>query len=70
MGATITEVGISDTTNAINTHALITDAEGNPLSITKTDIDVVVIYATVFIEFKNKSANTIFYDFPTGNYLL
>jgi hypothetical protein len=70
VGATITEVGISDTTNAINTHALITDAEGNPLSITKTDIDVVVIYATVFIEFKNKSANTIFYDFPTGNYLL
>jgi hypothetical protein len=70
VGKTITEVGISDTTNAINTHALITDAEGNPLSITKTDIDVVVIYATVFIELQNKDTNVYFNRLPTGNKLL
>ena len=67
---TITEVGISETTTAINTHALITDSEGNPLSITKTDIDVVIIYATVFIEFQNKSDNIYFTNFPNNNELL
>lgn len=49
-GKTFTEVGISESTSAINTHALIKDAEGNPLSITKTDIDVITIYATIFFE--------------------
>ena len=52
-GNTITEVGISDTTTNINTHAMITDAEGNPLSIDKTDLRIVDIYATAFIEIPN-----------------
>lgn len=53
VGETLTEVGIaySGTTTHLLTHALIKDAEGNPLSISKTDLDVVVIYATVFVSF-------------------
>lgn len=53
-----TEVGIaygSTNTNLV-THALIKDSEGNPLSLTKTNLDVLVIYATVFIEFNEVSS--------------
>ncbi len=52
-GNTITEVGISNDTTDINTHAMITDAEGDPLSIVKSDLVIVDIYATVFIEIPN-----------------
>lgn len=47
-GQTIREVGISDTTININTHAFIADSEGNPLEIVKTDTKIVDIYATVY----------------------
>lgn len=69
--STITEVGISEDTTSINTHARITDAEGNPLSITKNDLMVVDIYATVFIEIPNVDSG-LFYgsngwrDYLTG----
>lgn len=66
VGRTITEVGISEATNAINTHALIKDAEGNPLSITKTDIDVITIYATVFIELQDANDIT-FSKYPSNS---
>lgn len=49
----IREVGISDSTNTsgtLNTHALVKDSEGNPISIYKTNIDKIEIYATVYIE--------------------
>lgn len=65
VGITITEVGVSEVTNAINTHALIKDAEGNPLSITKKDIDVIIIYATIFIELSDANKIT-FSKFPTN----
>lgn len=50
-GYKFTEVGISDTTTNINTHALITDAEGNPLEMeTKTELMIIDIYSTVYVE--------------------
>lgn len=49
-GNLITEVGISDTTTQVNTHALLTDAEGNPLSIEKNETTIIDIFATVYIE--------------------
>lgn len=72
VGQTITEVGISEATNAINTHALIKDAEGNPLSITKTDLDVLIIYATVFIELQDANDVTFskFIDNTLVNYFV
>lgn len=56
VGQNITEVGVAygDATNYLVTHAMIKDAEGNPLSINKTDLDVIEIYATVFITFDEK----------------
>lgn len=50
-GNILTEVGISETTTNINTHAMITDAEGNQLTIEKTSVRIIDIYATVFAEF-------------------
>ncbi len=51
VGQTITEVGVAygSTASYLVTHAMIKDAEGNPLSIDKTDIDVIEIYSTVFV---------------------
>ncbi len=48
---TITEVGVAygSTESNLVTHAMLKDAEGNPLSINKTDIDVIEIYSTVFV---------------------
>jgi len=72
VGETITEVGISYNSSEgyLVTHAILKDSEGQPIAITKTDTDVVTIYATVFfslgsinpdVEFINVSYN-IFYD--------
>ena len=53
VGQTITEVGIArgSASSYLMTHAMIKDAEGNPISITKTDTEVVTIYATVYVTF-------------------
>lgn len=52
VGEIITEVGIgaSATVTSLVTHALLEDAEGNPISLEKTDTMVVTIYATVYAD--------------------
>lgn len=52
VGETITEVGLScgSAANTLATHAMIKDAEGNPISITKGEFDQVSIFATVYYE--------------------
>lgn len=49
----LTEVGlaISGNNNGLVTHALFTDSENNPITITKTNVDRLTITATVFAEF-------------------
>ena len=71
VGQTITEVGIafgSANTNLV-THAMIKDAEGNPLSLTKTDVDVVEIYATVFITLSTEHTNFNFHTVGSNRML-
>jgi hypothetical protein len=53
VGQNLTEVGIAYGTGSSNlvTHAMLKDAEGNPISILKTGTDVVTIFATVFVTF-------------------
>jgi len=68
-GSTITEVGISNETTNVNTHAMITDAEGNSLSITKNSLMVVDIYATVFIEIPNVDSGLFYIDNGWRDYL-
>ena len=71
VGETLTEVGIGFGSGAteVVTHAMIKDAEGNPLSLTKTSIDVVTIYATVFVTFMSGSSEIDFYT-DTDNKLM
>lgn len=68
-GQTIREVGISDTTTDINTHALITDSEGNPLEVEKTDLKIIDIYATVFVEVYSVDSGCFFYGNGLRDYL-
>ena len=52
VGKNLTEVGIfgSDGTT-LCTHAMLQDMNGNPVSILKTDTDIINVYATVFCHF-------------------
>lgn len=51
VGKIITEVGLS-ATSGLGTHALLKDAEGNPISIgPKTDTQEITIYSTLFFTF-------------------
>ena len=68
-GQTIREVGISETTTNINTHALITDSEGNPLSVDKTSLKIIDIYATVFVEVYSVDSGCFFYANGLRDYL-
>ena len=68
-GSIITEIGISDTTTEINTHAMITDAEGNPLSVEKTSLRIIDLYATVFISIYDVDSGLFFYNDNLRNYL-
>ena len=69
----ITEVGIafSGATPALVTHAMLKDSEGNPISILKTDTDVVTIYATVFVTLNESPyENLIYSGLPNNNLLI
>lgn len=75
VGETLTEVGIGYDTTHCATHALLQDMNGNPISITKTDTDVIKIYATVFVHWPadgwyNGSINTTSgYGYTTHGFL-
>lgn len=51
VGSVLTEVGVGTDSAAINTHAMLKDMNGNPVSITKTNVDIITIYATVYAYF-------------------
>lgn len=48
---TITEVGIGYSATGLATHAMLEDMNGNPISITKTNTDIINIYATIYLHF-------------------
>jgi hypothetical protein len=70
VGQTFTEVGISNSTTNILTHALIKDSEGNNISLTKTALDLLVIHATVYITLSDKTDRVRFNPDLTNNSLL
>lgn len=51
VGVTITEVGLAagSGSSTLTTHAMLQDMNGNPISIAKTDTDIINIYATVYL---------------------
>lgn len=66
VGKTISEVGIGTSTK-IYTHAMLTDMNGNAISIEKTSTDIINIYATVYVHFDgtgfdNGSLRVDYYD--------
>lgn len=70
VGSTFREVGVaygSASTNLV-THAMIKDSEGNPLTLTKTALDVLIIYATVYITFSD--GDTVFANSAYRNTLV
>jgi len=72
VGFKISEVGIafdSDVSSLV-THAMLKDSEGNAISITKKDTDVVTIYATVFITFINNLSELKLIGMPNNNQLI
>ena len=56
-GETITEVGIRGT--RLHTHAMLTDAEGQNISITKNSNMIITIYATFFVTLELGSNETL-----------
>lgn len=53
VGSTFTEIGIAKSTTSTHlmTHAVLKDMNGNPVSILKTDTDIITFYATVYLRF-------------------
>lgn len=53
VGVTITEVGIGyeSDSSTLCTHAMLKDMNGNPISIVKTDTDIINIFATIFVHY-------------------
>lgn len=51
VGVNLTEVGLAanEGNGYLTTHAMLQDMNGNPISIQKTDTDVITIYSTVYI---------------------
>ena len=68
VGRTITEVGIypGSSNDNLCTHAMLEDMNGNPISITKTETDIIKIYATVFAHWNPSGENGIFLS-PQAN---
>ena len=70
---TITEVGLRSChidyyLDKQQTHALLQDAEGNPISIAKGELDILTIYATFYITLPSTIANGNGFITPaTGN---
>lgn len=61
VGSEFKEVGIGWSATASNlvTHALLKDMNGNPITIVKTNTDVINIYATVFVHFNPAGYNGV-----------
>lgn len=58
VGVEISEVGIgteNGQTGVVCTHAMLEDMNGNPITIEKTNVDIINIYATVFIHWSGAS---------------
>lgn len=65
----IREIGISDDSTQINTHALIVDSEGQPLEIYKTSDKIVDIYSTVYITLYDVDSGLFWYGTGLRDYL-
>ena len=65
VGEVFTEIGLASHSDAtwLSTHAIIEDSEGNPIAITKTDLDVITIYSKVWVTVSMDYPNTAIGEF-------
>lgn len=63
VGVTLTEVGLAgaNSNGNLTTHAMLQDMNGNPISIEKTDTDIINIYATVYCHWSVDGDNVNLY---------
>ena len=63
VGVTLTEVGMAgaNSNGNLTTHAMLQDMNGNPISIEKTDTDIINIYATVYCHWSVDGENVNLY---------
>lgn len=69
---TLTEVGLSTSTasnTGVVTHAMLTDAEGNIITIEKTDLDILIVTATLYCTISS-SGNSFYLPTYETNKLL
>lgn len=61
VGSMLTEVGVGfgSASSSLCTHAMLKDLNGNQISITKTSIDIINIYATVFLHYSTAEIDGI-----------
>lgn len=69
VGVTLTEIGLAgaNSNGNLTTHAMLQDMNGNPITIEKTDTDIINIYATVYCHWSVDGENVTFY--PTKGLL-
>lgn len=72
VGTVITEVGIAYGSASSNlvTHAMLRDMNGNIVSLTKTSLDIITIYATVYVTFSTSNENIVLCGMPGNNPLV
>ena len=72
VGTVLSEVGIAygATNTNLVTHALLQDMNGNPVTITKTAVDLITIYATVYVQLTTTNAEVGIIGLPNSNALL
>lgn len=63
VGVTIREVGLAygNSSGNLTTHAMLQDMNGNPISITKTNTDIINIYATIYLHWNSNAAEFSLY---------
>lgn len=66
VGETITEVGLRGTLYSpyrelLTTHAMLQDMNGNPLSIVKTETDIINFYSTIYVHWKPGGYNGVYF---------
>lgn len=61
VGVSITEVGFGSS-SYLYTHAMLQDMNGNPISIAKTDTDIINIYCSLYLHYSGQSGDVHLYN--------
>ena len=72
VGTVITEIGVAYSSSSTNlvTHAMLRDMNGNIVSLEKTALDVLTIYATIYVTFSTTDDSVVLCGLPDRNPLI